>query len=63
MTQRMNELLHLRAKMARIAHEVDALADLASIVDVRTHAPAVAEKIRNAVMAPDCVSASEASPL
>ena len=43
-------LLRLRAEMARIANEIEGLVDLASIVNVRTHAPALADKIRNAIM-------------
>ena len=43
-------LLRLRAEMARIANEIEGLADLTSIVNVRTHAPTLAEKIRNAIM-------------
>jgi len=49
-TRGATSLLRLRAEMVRIANEVDGLADLASIVNVRTHAPILAEKIRNAVM-------------
>jgi len=52
-------LVHLRAEMIRIANEVDALADLPSIREVRGHAPALGDKIRNAAMAREMVSASE----
>lgn len=51
-------LVHLRAAMVRIANEVDALADLPSIREVREHAPALGERMRNTVMAPEMVSAS-----
>ena len=51
-------LVHLRAEFVRIANEVDALADLPSIREVRGHAPALGEKIRNIAMAREMVSAS-----
>ena len=51
-------LVHLRAAMVRIANEVDALADLPSIREIRGRAPALAEKIRNMAMAREMVSAS-----
>jgi hypothetical protein len=54
-----NALVRLRAEMVRIANEVDALADLPSIREVRGHAPALGEKIRNVAMAADMVEASK----
>jgi hypothetical protein len=51
-------LLRLRAEMVRLAHAVENLSDLSGISAVRTQAPVIAERMRNAAMAPDAVRAS-----
>jgi hypothetical protein len=43
-------LIRLRAEMVRLAHEVEALAELSSIVSIRTLAPPLANKMRDAAM-------------
>jgi len=58
MTDPIAALVQLRAEMLRIAHEVEALSDLASIRDVRTWAPLVAEKMRRVAMTREMVAAS-----
>lgn len=51
-------LLHLRAEMVRMALEVDALADLGSIVAVRAQAPVISDRMRNAAMRREMEEAS-----
>jgi hypothetical protein len=52
-------LVRLRAEMVRIAHEVEALADLRGIADVRAHAPNIARKMRDAAMTREMEQASK----
>jgi len=52
-------LLHFRAQMVRLALEVEALADLPSIRDVRGHAPELARRMRDAAMTREMVEGSE----
>jgi hypothetical protein len=59
MTDPISTLIHLRAEMVRIANEVDALADLTSIRNVRAAAPAVSLRLRNTAMTREMVEASE----
>ena len=51
-------LIRLRAEVVRLAHEVDALADLPSIRDVRRQAPELARRMRDAAMTREMVDAS-----
>lgn len=50
-------LVHLRAEIVRLAHEVEGLVDYGSISGVRRAAPLLAERFRNAAMARDMVEA------
>lgn len=52
-------LIALRAEMVRLAHEVEALTDERSIVDVRKVAPVIANRLRDAAMRRDMVEASK----
>ena len=51
-------LVRLRATLARLSHEVDALADESGIAGVRRAAPLLANRIRDAVMVSEMVEAS-----
>ena len=51
------QLVRLRAEMDRIAAEVEGLVDCASIASVRAMAPRLAERMRDAALAPDMVKA------
>lgn len=57
MTDPATALLRLRAQIARLSHEVDALADLRGIANVRVNAPILADRIRAMVMANGVVEA------
>lgn len=52
-------LVALRAEVVRLAHEVEALTDERSIVNVRKLAPMVASRLRDAAMRPDMQEASK----
>lgn len=58
-TDTISSLVHLRAEIIRVAHEVDALADLAGIADVRRKAPLVAERLRSVAMTQEMKQACE----
>ena len=52
-----SEMIHLRATMLRMADKVEGLAELPSITTVRHSAPALAEQIRQIVVAPRLIEA------